>query len=192
MRLIFVGLFASASCMQHAAPNSQIDLAFKAAYKQQLSQAIMQRQASQLQSEVNRLAHPDVPLQLVFRGVARPAIIPGSATTDALHPLATRLHKLSGRQALEFFLNGAVLPLGVPVSESPLANTENLEVHVRAAQSAAVMGAGACTESRSSLNRAAPPRRTAAMGALERARQARELGLGVDGSLGGGLSIGGS
>lgn len=124
----FVGLLATASCLHRVAvPKMSIDAAFTNWADEQQSQAIMQR-------ELNRLAHPDVPLRLVFEGISQRAVIPGSAMTDALHDEAARLHNLDTNQKLSFSLKGAMLPLGVPISESPLSNTQDLEVFVAACE----------------------------------------------------------
>ena len=94
---------------------------------------------ARLKREVNRLTHPEVPFRLVFEGVALPAVLPGTATTDALPALAEQLHNLEPRQRLRFNLNGTTpLQLGLPISESPLANTRNLEVFIHASQAMAI------------------------------------------------------
>ena len=46
-------------------------------HEEQHSQAL-------IQSEINRLTLPDIPLWLVFEGVAQPTVLPGSATTDSM------------------------------------------------------------------------------------------------------------
>ena len=84
-----------------------------------------------MEREVKRLACPDVQCWLVFEGTAQPLTIPGSATTDVLQDEATRLHNLEAGQRLSFLVNGASLPLGKDISETPLANTENQKVTVR-------------------------------------------------------------
>ena len=54
-----------------------------------------------------------------------------SATTDALRAEAARLHDLDAeQQQLQFYVDGRKLPAGIAISESPLANTADLEVHV--------------------------------------------------------------
>ena len=98
-----------------------------------------------VQRAVNRLAHPDVPLKIVFEGIAVPAVIPGNATTDALFKEATRLHSLDPKQKLRFVIKGKkpVLYMGVPISDTPLAGTRNLEVLVMPALAGAVRRKGA-------------------------------------------------
>ena len=97
--------------------------AFSSWREDQEAEALVQR-------EVNRLAHPDVPLWFVFEGIAQAAVIPGAAKIDALHHEACRLHNLDVNQKLIFRINGKMLPLGVDISESPLAKTQNLQVQV--------------------------------------------------------------
>ena len=85
-----------------------------------------------VENAVKQMMHPDVPVWLVFEGLAQPAEIQGSATTDSLHMQACRLHNLAPDQKLRFVLeNGTPLPPGVPISESPLAETENEQVIVQ-------------------------------------------------------------
>ena len=81
-------------------------------------------------SELSRLSLPDVPLWLVFEDVAQPIVLPGSATTSALHAAASAAHNLDPNQRIHFRLKGKPLPLGVALAESPLAQTRNLHVHV--------------------------------------------------------------
>lgn len=113
-----------------AAPDSNevddeaMDVAFAAMFERERSQEIIQR-------EVNKLSLPDVPLWLIFENVAQPVVLPGKATTDVLHAEAARLHNLDPNQRIRFFLNGAMLPLGVDISATPLAKTRNLHVEVR-------------------------------------------------------------
>lgn len=95
---------------------------------------VQQEAQAQLEREIKRLAHTDVPLWFVFEGTAQPGVIPGSGTTSALHNEAARVHDLDVNQRLRFLLDGKVLPVGVDISESPLANTENLAVHVMPSQ----------------------------------------------------------
>ena len=106
-----------------ATEQEQLDAAFATWHKEQHSQA-------ELQSEVNRLVHPDVPLWLVFENIAQPLVLPGSVTTDYLHNEAARLHNLDVKQRLKFQLGCTTLPLGIPISASPLARSRNLEVRV--------------------------------------------------------------
>ena len=120
--MLLVGLLASASGL-HSSPNhvpkKQLDAAFTSWREKQM-----------LEKEVKRLVNPDVTLRLVFEGVAQPAVLPGSATTDALHGAAAHLHNLDVDQRLRFLLHGKPLPRGVAISESPLAGTSDLEVRV--------------------------------------------------------------
>jgi hypothetical protein len=110
---------------QHAAmPKQQLDTAFLDALHEQ------QKQAQALQRQVNRLAHPDVPLRLIWEGKAQRAVIKGSATTDSLRMQAIRLHGLDGHQQLKFILHGSTLNMGIAISESRLANTQDLDVHI--------------------------------------------------------------
>ena len=98
---------------------------------------------ARLKKEVNQLTSPDVPLKLVFEGNAYPATLRGNASTSALPVMATRLHNLEAKQQLRFVLNGTTpLTLGVPVAESPLANTRNLEVIILPAHSCAIRRSG--------------------------------------------------
>ena len=101
-----------------------MDAAFAAIFERERSQEIIQR-------EVNKLSLPDVPLWLIFENVAQPVVLPGKATTDSLHAEAARLHNLDPNQRLSFVLNGAMLPLGVDISATPLAKTRNLHVEVQ-------------------------------------------------------------
>ena len=48
-------------------------------------------------SELGRLSLPDVPLWLVFEDLAQPIVLPGSATTSALHAEAARVHNVRSR-----------------------------------------------------------------------------------------------
>ena len=128
-------------------PKAQLDSAFSAwgegvreAERAEAERAEAERRQQLLARQINRLAHPDVHLQLVYEGVSRRAVLPGSAKTDALRGVAIRAHSgLSGQQNLRFFLNGAKLPLGVALSESPLANTCDCDVHVLATRGAAAV-----------------------------------------------------
>ena len=95
--------------------------------EQQQSETLVHR-------EVNRLTHPDVPVWLVFEGLAQPTVLAGSATTDALHDEAARLHNLDADQQLRFLVQGRPLPRGTPISETALANTENLQVSIMPCQ----------------------------------------------------------
>ena len=99
--------------------------AFVSWREKQLSQDQMQR-------VVKQLAHPDVPVWLVFENIAQPAILAGSTTTDDLHAEVTRLFNLDRDQKFRFSLNGKALPLGLAISESPLCNSQNLKVYVQA------------------------------------------------------------
>ena len=64
-----------------------------------------------VENAVKQMMHPDVPVWLVFEGLAQPAEIQGSATTDSLHMQACRLHNLAPDQKLRFVLeNGTPLP----------------------------------------------------------------------------------
>ena len=85
-----------------------------------------------LRTQINSMACPDVNVRVVFEGIAKPTVLPGSArcTTAALSGAATRLHKLDTHQKLRFNVGGYTLPMNLPVSESPLANTQDLEVLV--------------------------------------------------------------
>ena len=108
---------------------------------------------------VNRLAHPDVPLRLVFQGNAKPCILPGGATIDDLRGEAIRLHNLDSQKQFRFVLGGVKLRAGAAISETPLANTEDLDVVVLP-QAAAVTGGAwryeaVAAHGRSSLNKAA-------------------------------------
>ena len=128
MLMFAVGLVASASGLhtpQNPVPKQNLATAFGDALEKQRSQAMMQR-------AINKLAHPDVPLWLVFEGIAQPAVIPGSATTNVLHGEAARLHNLDANQRLNFIFNGQKVPLGIDMCDSPLANSQNQQVHVRA------------------------------------------------------------
>ena len=120
--MLLLGLVTSASGMatppKHV-PKKQLDAAFTAWSEKQA-----------LEKEVKRLVNPDVTLRLVFEGVAQPAVLPGSATTDALHGAAAHLHNLDEDQRLRFVLHGKALPRGVALSDSPLAGTTDLEVSV--------------------------------------------------------------
>lgn len=89
---------------------------------------------SAMETEVKRLASPDVPLWIVFEGAAQPAVLPGSGKTDALHDEASRLHNLDPSQKLRFLLEDDELHLGVPIAESPLANSQDLQVRVMATE----------------------------------------------------------
>ena len=80
---------------------------------------------------MNKLALPDVPLWLIFEGVAQPVVLPGSATTDSLLAEAARLHNLDPKQRLSFVLGAAPVPLGIDISKTPLAKSRNLHVHVK-------------------------------------------------------------
>ena len=91
------------------------------------------RKRTLMEREIKRLAHPDIPLKLVFQGTAKRAIIPGAATTNALCGAATRVHNLDRHGELNFIVDGKQLPLGIPISESPLANSRDVEVVVVAA-----------------------------------------------------------
>lgn len=130
MWALLLALLASASCY-NVPSKTGLDAAFTNWHKQQNSAALMQKQ-------VNRLAHPDVKLWLVFQGSAQPAVLPGSATTAALHRAAARLHNLDPHQQLRFVLNGMTLPPGRPISETALANSRNLEVFVMSGEAVAV------------------------------------------------------
>jgi len=124
--MAFIGLLACASGLHAPStrlPKQQLDAAFATWHEKQHSQGRMQ-------CEVNRLSHPDIPLWLVFEGLAQPTVLPGSAKTDAIQSEAARLHNLDVRQRLRFVLEGQMLPLGMAISESPLANSKNLKVHV--------------------------------------------------------------
>ena len=102
---------------------------------------------ARLQSAVNQLTSPDVPLRLLFEGIALPTTLRGNASTSELPVMATRLHNLEPKQQLRFVLNGTTpLRLGVPVAESPLANTRNLEVLILPAHSCAIRRSGFVTE----------------------------------------------
>lgn len=98
-----------------------------------------------VEREVSRIVHPDVPVHLVFKGRAARAVLPGSATTGALRAEAARVLGLGGE--LKFILNGPSddstwgewpaqnrLRSGIPISESPLANTRDREILVLAAK----------------------------------------------------------
>lgn len=130
-----LGLLALSACSAAAlspsarSPTPQLDAAFTAWRKEQRAQALMQ---AHVQRQVNRLAHPDVNVQLVFEGRALPATVPGSATVDYLRYEAARLHKLVGHNQLHFVLDGETLPSATPISESPLAGSQDLEVVVHA------------------------------------------------------------
>jgi len=126
MLVLFLGLLACASGLRAPPtrlPKQQLDVAFANWHEEQHSQGRMHR-------EVNRLSHPDVPLWLVFEGLAQPTVLRGSAKTDAIHSEAARLHNLDARQRLRFVLEGQMLPPGMAISESPLANSKNMKVHV--------------------------------------------------------------
>ena len=142
--------------MQQPQPKEDFDTAFASWREQQLSQDCMQRM-------VKQLAHPDVPLWLVFEGIALPTVLPGSATTDALHTEVTRLYNLDRDQKFRFSVCGATLPFGVAISESPLANSQDLNVHVNACEWPVRRGRG--------VNRAVP-----GMAATRARRNARPLG----------------
>lgn len=85
-----------------------------------------------LQREVNKLTSPEVPLRIVFEGIAQSTVLPSGGSTDDLLKEACRLHNLETNQGLRFFLNGAALSLGTPISATPLAATQDLEVHMQA------------------------------------------------------------
>ena len=134
MFVLFLGLLGSASCLQvpkqarpHRVPKRQLDAAFSAWREKQLSQAAFI-------NEVNRLASPDVSLHVTFEGLSHKTVLPGGATTELLHREAARMHNLDPDQELKFFLDGSLLPPGVPISETHLANTRNSVVLVMATQ----------------------------------------------------------
>jgi len=134
---IVLGLSASAACLSSHTPFStsqaptqgapSLDAAFSSWAKKHDSQT------ERMISEVNRLAHPDVPVWLNYEGQIRPAIVPGSAKVDQLQRIVTRLHRLDRHEQLNFIVNGAPLPKGVAISETPLANSRMQEVQVTAA-----------------------------------------------------------
>jgi len=175
-------LLASASCLKispHRLRRHQVDAAFRTwQQQQQLSEELMHR-------AVNRLAHPDVPLRLVFQGNAKPCTLPGSATIDDLRGEAIRLHNLDGQKQFRFVLGGVKLRAGVAISETPLANTEDLDVVVLP-QAAAVTGGAwryeaVAAHGRSGLNKAAAralrPNPKRPVGAVERAAITRRIRL---------------
>ena len=104
----------------------------------------LQQQKTQalLQKEINKLSCPDVPVRLVFEGAVFPTVLKGDAKVESLHVEATRLHNLDPNQALRFMLGSGeasrALPTGIPISESPLANTRNLEVFIMSGGTEAV------------------------------------------------------
>lgn len=81
-----------------------------------------------IKRQVNRMSHPDVPVRLVFEGVAHQAVLPGDATTETLNNLACKVHNLAAGQNFRFVHDGRPLAPKLAISESPLANTRNLEV----------------------------------------------------------------
>ena len=87
-----------------------------------------------MEREVKRLAHPDIPVWLIFEELAQPATLPGSASTDQLHQIACQLHNLDENQPLRYLLKGMPLPPGIALSETALANTADLRVHVKAVE----------------------------------------------------------
>jgi hypothetical protein len=129
MSALLLGLAATASAAYSTpgAARLQIDRAFsKWQRQQQLSpEARMQRY-------INRLACPDVPVRLSYEGVPKAAILPGSGTTDVLHRVAARLYALDAQAQLSFSVRGAPIPGGVAISETPLADSTDLEVVVTA------------------------------------------------------------
>lgn len=134
-RLLYLGLLVGSAAFQASTPKvpstpvlsamEPIDAAFNVWHDRQRSQEHMRR-------EVNRLAHPDVPLWLVFEGIAQPTVVSGCETTDMLQREATRLFNLQPDQRLQFFCGSTVLPLGAAISSTPLANTRNVQVRVKA------------------------------------------------------------
>jgi len=181
--LLLLGFWSSASCL-HAPPTrpgkQQFDAAFTSWREQQLfaerkSSFFLEaerRATTLLQSKVNRLAHPDVPVHLIFEGNAEPTVLPGTATTDILYDEATRLHNLDANQKLRFVLNGTALPMNIPISESSLANSYNLEVLIMAANAVQVRRAVGTTSGDSWWSGASTgggQRRTASARAAERA-----------------------
>lgn len=87
-----------------------------------------------MQREINRLACPDLPLWLTFEGITQHTVVSGSASTAALHNEVARLHNLDPDQPFRFIVSAPegqiTLPPGMALSETPLANSENLEVQV--------------------------------------------------------------
>ena len=81
-----------------------------------------QQQQRRVRRVVNRLAHPDVPLWLQHEGELRATILPGSATTHAVHEAAASLLNLDKKKKLTFTMNGRELRLGAAICESALAN----------------------------------------------------------------------
>ena len=113
---------------RNAIPKKQLDRAFHAWKIKQTPEVRLQ---TLVQREVNRIPHPDIPIRLVFDGVAESTTISGSATTDALRLEAVRLHNLDAElQQLKFYVNGMKLPAGTAISESVLADTKDVEVTV--------------------------------------------------------------
>jgi hypothetical protein len=108
-------------------PVVDLSTEFAQAFARQQSMSAMER-------EIKRLASPDVPVWVVFEGASQPAVLPGSGTTDALHQEASRLHNLDPAQKLRFLLDNDELQLGVPIVESPLANSQDLQVRVMATE----------------------------------------------------------
>ena len=122
---VLMGLLAGASGMCTPAPRATVTMQMDAAFSswnQQLQNADL------MEKQVKRMALPDIPVQLVFEGVAKSAVLDGKATTDALFKAATRLHNLDTKQKLRFVLNGNRLPANADLSDTALSNTEDLEV----------------------------------------------------------------
>lgn len=132
-RLILVTVVASASCClqtgtgQTGTEPKQLDVAFRSWQQQQRKQELMQR-------AINRMSHPDILMRLSYEGNTKAVIFPGSATTDDVHDEAVHVHGLDVNEQLTLLLDGAELPLGIALSESPLANTHNLEVLLQRSQ----------------------------------------------------------
>jgi hypothetical protein len=70
--------------------NESVNAAFST-----LQRAVQQEE--EIASELGRLSLPDVPLWLVFEDLAQPIVLPGSATTSALHAEAARVHNVRSR-----------------------------------------------------------------------------------------------
>lgn len=190
--LLLIGFLSGASALYVPAVNAQkpsLSAAFTAWSQEQL---FVDRRSSffssaedayyeLLKRKVNHVAHPDVPLQLFFEGMAKPAVVPGDATTDVLRTEAIRLYQLQPNEQLRFVVNGKTLPLGVPIMESALANTENLDVLVVAgsaisARTCDVLGGTSWWEGAAMASRGMPTtqRRTAAERATARRLARRE------------------
>ena len=169
--LLALSLLAVATCLNVASTTirkSQLDVAFAAWRKKQVSTARvwtqMEANALQVVSEneimqkmVNELAHPDVPLRIVFEGVPKKAVLKGDATTNALQHLACKLHGLEANQNLRFMVNGVSVTPGIPIRETSLANTENLDVHVMSAEAIKVRRSASAVSGGSWWSGAAPP-----------------------------------